>query len=676
MRRKTDLPELLAPAGSFEALLAAVEAGADAVYLGGKSFGARAFAENFNIEELARAVQYAHLHNVKLYVTVNVLVYDRELDELSKYLQDLYEIGIDAIIAADLGVVREIRRITPNMPIHASTQMSVHNTLGAAAAHSLGCERVVVARELSLENMREIIENSPVEVECFLHGALCVSHSGQCLFSSLVGGRSGNRGECAQPCRLPYNNGKYPLSLCDLSLANHVKELIESGVKSLKIEGRMKSPDYVYNVTKIYRRLLDEGRDISKDENELLLKTFSRGGFTDKYFIGRKQEKMTGVRSEDDKSNTKTLGKRTFEMKKLPLSAHLKILSGVPAKLCLKLKNSDKCATAFGAVPVLADTSPLSRLSLSERLMKMGQTPFTLDADDIEIQLDEGLNLPPSAINALRRDAVSGLLSSKRELLPFKQRAPKLKLKTEKMRTALFLDPEAYFQYKNRDAFFDICFLPIEYFCDGFENQDFLGIYLPPVIFNEEIPCVLQILKEARKRGVKYALCTNLSNVYILKELGFKIIADFRLNISNSESARAVLDLGIERFILSPEITIPMARDIGGGVIVYGRIPLMLTERCFIKESFGCNKCRSASFKDRRGASFPIIREYGHRNIIVNSVITYMADKLDELYESSLNFHHYIFTRETGEDIKAVVSDYKNKRKPKSFSEIRRIGIK
>ena len=236
MRRKDNLPELLSPAGDMQCLYAAVKGGADAIYVGGKAFGARAYAKNFSIDELAAAAKYCHLHGVKLYVTVNTLVYDKEMEELSDFVAELWRVGVDAVITADLGAIGEIKRRVPEMPIHASTQMSVHNTDGADAAFMLGCERVVVARELSSDNIRSVTENSKAEIEAFLHGALCVCHSGQCLMSSLVGGRSGNRGECAQPCRLPYSN-KYPLSLSDLSLAGRIRDLIDLGVSSIKIEG-------------------------------------------------------------------------------------------------------------------------------------------------------------------------------------------------------------------------------------------------------------------------------------------------------------------------------------------------------------------------------------------------------------------------------------------------------
>jgi putative protease len=354
MRRKGKLPELLCPAGSFECLVAAVEAGADAVYLGGKRFGARAYAKNFDTEELARAVSYCHLHGVKLYVTLNTLIYDKELSDAVSYAAELYEMGVDALIIADLGAVREIRRQVPRLPLHASTQMSLHNAAGVDVAERLGCERAVVARELSFADIKKITEGTGIEIEVFLHGALCVCHSGQCLFSSMVGGRSGNRGECAQPCRLPYNGG-HPLSLKDLSLAEHIPELIDSGVSSLKIEGRMKSPAYVYTVTKIYRRLLDEGRAATAKELSELRAVFSRDGFTDGYFTGKIKEKMTGMRSESEKSSVAEI---KFELKKTPVRAECRIILGEPSSLTLT--SGERTVTVTGAVPNTAENAPLS----------------------------------------------------------------------------------------------------------------------------------------------------------------------------------------------------------------------------------------------------------------------------------------------------------------------------
>ena len=411
--RSVNLPELLAPAGSFEALLAAVEAGADAIYVGAKSFGARAFAKNFDMDELKRAAVYCRLHGKKLYVTVNTLVLDKEIKAFTDFARALREVSPDAVIMTDLGAIRIFREIAPEIEIHASTQMSVHNSLGADEAYGLGCKRVVLARELSIENIKTVTEKCKPEIEVFLHGALCVSVSGQCLMSSLIGGRSGNRGECAQPCRLPYNSG-YPLSLRDLSLASHVTELIDAGVASLKIEGRMKSPDYVYTVTSIYRKLLDEGRNATKEELLALERAFSRGGFTDGYFTGKVFSKMTGIRSEADKKETREQGSREFLPRRLPLRAAASFELSKPSTLSLCL--GERCVTVFGDAPSVAEKAPLKEDELRARLSKMGNTFFTLEKSDIDIKLDEGINLSPGAINALRREAVSELEGINKEL--------------------------------------------------------------------------------------------------------------------------------------------------------------------------------------------------------------------------------------------------------------------
>lgn len=292
-------PELLAPAGSPEALDAALAGGADAVYIGGTLFNARMNAKNFERPALLQAVEKCHRSGAKLYVTLNTLVLDRQMKDALDFAAFLYGAGVDALIVADLGLSLEIHRRLPDFPLHASTQMSGHNAEAARFLHTLGFERMVCARELSGENIRQLVQNSPIEIEAFVHGALCVCHSGQCLFSSIVGGRSGNRGECAQPCRLPYN-GKYPLSLKDNCLAGHLQELTKMGVASLKIEGRMKSADYVYAVVSTYRRLLDENRDATGEEIGRMKEVFSRSGFTDGYFTGRISNEMLGTRTKEN----------------------------------------------------------------------------------------------------------------------------------------------------------------------------------------------------------------------------------------------------------------------------------------------------------------------------------------------------------------------------------------
>ena len=668
MKRRNLLPELLAPAGDMDCLYAAVAGGADAVYVGGRAFGARAYAKNFDLDELKYAVAYCHLHGVRLYVTVNTLVYDREMRELSDFVFELWKMGVDAVITADLGVIREIKRRAPGLSIHASTQMSVHNTDGAEAAFALGCERVVLARELSFSNIVSVTEKCSVETEVFLHGALCVCHSGQCLFSSLVGGRSGNRGECAQPCRLPYS-GKYPLSLSDLSLAEHITELIDSGVASLKIEGRMKSPEYVYTVTSIYRALLDEKRNARPSEKERLRQVFSRGGFTDGYFTDRKFDRMTGVRSESDKESTKSLLPMEFAPQKVKVRAQASFKLGEPSRLTLIL--GEKSITVFGAEPTSAINSPLTEDGLKDRLSKMGATLLTLDREDINIELDAGINLPPSAINALRRDCAEALVFPKNEAEDIGFEPENLtRYATKPLKTAQFLSVESFKELKNKknsslDSF-DIIFLPVEDF-DGAN-----GVYIPPVLTDSEISDAEKLLKIAVERGATYALVGNIGHIPLAQRAGLIPVGDFRLNITNSYARAVYADLGIRDTVLSAEITLPMARDIGGGEIVYGKIPLMITERCFIKENFGCEKCKAAELEDRTGAKFAIMREYGHRNLILNSRPTYMGDRKGELKNHKIYHEHFIFTNESATQIDSVIRSYIDS-KSLSF-EVRRVG--
>ena len=667
------LPELLAPAGNFECLLAAVEAGADAIYVGGKRFGARAFAKNFDIEELARAAVYCHLHGVKLYVTVNTLVDDKEFPELIEYAASLYRIGVDALIIADLGAIAEIRRCVPDLELHASTQMSVHSTAGAIAAKELGVSRVVVARELPLSEIKSIVRESGCEIEVFLHGALCVCYSGQCLFSSLVGGRSGNRGECAQPCRLPYN-GKYPISLKDLSLADHVPALIESGVASLKIEGRMKSADYVYTVTKIYRTLLDEGRAANAEEKEALRRAFSRGGFTDAYFRGNSSLPMTGIRSESDKEDSRTEATRTYEPKRVKVRAKVDIRLGKPSKMTLF--NDEKSVTAEGAVPVVAENAPLLDQPTRARLSKMGNTYLSLSPEDVELYLDEGVNLAPSALNALRREAAEKFESVCRELPEFEY-VPRryAKAASHPLTTAKFFSESAYLAAKRAvgdlSKYVDIPFVP------SLSSEKTLspgvGVYLPPIIFDGETEEIKNALKKAKKQGVMYALVSNLGQIELVKDFGLTPVGDFRLNITNSHSRAVYRKMGVNLAILSPELTLPKARDVGGSVITYGRIPLMITERCFMKENFGCKRCGNASLTDRRGEKFPMIREFSHRNIILNSVPTYLGDREKELSANRIFSKHLLFTVESGEEILRVLRAHKSG-EPLNGGKVRRAG--
>lgn len=689
MKRQQKLPELLAPAGDFDALVAAVAAGADAVYIGGARFGARAYAKNFSHEEMAAAVRYAHMFGVRVYVTLNTLIYDKETEEALAYAKSLYEMGVDALIIADLGMAALIGEKIPELELHASTQMGVHNTAGADFAARLGCRRVVLARECSEDDIKKIVDSASAECEVFVHGALCVCHSGQCLFSSLVGGRSGNRGECAQPCRLPYNNGTgYPLSLKDLSLADYVTSLISSGVSSLKIEGRMKSADYVYSVVSVYRSLLDAARNADGKDRKRLDEIFSRGGFTDGYFKGSVMGKMTGVRTEEQKQRTREISGAEFKKEKLPIYARATFRRGECARLelsALPRSRWDGTGVSYepltvecmGDAPEEALSAPMIKESLAARLAKMGNTPFCLDEENIEILLDDGLNMAPSLINALRRCAaekLEALYSAPIEKICkiSSDSAPRAEFDLTKRLNKAQFSSALFFRVDTFTALcreksdlikdIDVSFVPLAEYeaLDEDIRRLARGVYIPPVIMEREWNEATDMLARARTLGAEYALVGNISHVKLVNEYGFAPIADFRMNISNKYTAALLADMGIANAVLSAELTLPMARDIGGALITLGRVPLMLTERCFMKENFGCERCSRVSLCDRKGAKFPMMREWKHRNIIFNSLHTYMGDKRDELSSFGIKRAHFIFSSENAKEAAELLRTYKS----------------
>ncbi len=654
MKRSTALPELLAPAGGVEALYAAVAGGADAVYLGGR-FNARAYAKNFGDEELAAAVSYAHLFGVKVYVTLNTLVYDKELPELLAYAKTVRDTGADAVIVADLGVMKLLQKHLPDLPVHASTQSFVHNQETADFYFGRGATRVVAAREMSLSDIRTLVDTSKSEVEVFLHGALCVCHSGECLFSSLVGGRSGNRGECAQPCRLPYNGG-YPLSLKDLSLADHIPSLIASGVASLKIEGRMKSPSYVYGVTSIYRRLLDEGRAANAEEKKRLADLFSRGGFTDGYYTGNLRQRMTGTRSEADKERSRATENETpFLPARLSVEGKAVIQKDKPATLTL-LKGG-KSVTVTGDTPLLATGAPLTEETVKKQLCKMGGSFLSLAEADLSLTLEDGLFLPMGALNALRRRAVEAFCDAKRptQKEPLYEKTPLVKEGELPRRTALCHRPQQIKAIRV-SGLFDAIFYPL--LTEGFDALPTpQGVALPPVFMPSELDLVKEALQEAKNRGVKYALCPQMGAISLAKEAGLIPIGDFRLNITNRESLAEVRAAGAQDAILSPEMGLGAIGAMNAGrVLTYGRIPLMVTERCFIRENGGCQTCNEATLTDRRRVDFPMMRVYPHRNYILNSVPTYMGDKPEALLSAGILYEHYLFTIENERECEAVLT--------------------
>ena len=652
------LPELLCPAGSPEALDAAIEGGADAVYLGAAAFNARMYAKNFGGDDLRSAVLRAHSFGVKVYLTLNTLVTDRELPQFLQVAKEAYEAGVDALIVADLGGASAIHHAYPQIELHASTQMSGHNAQMGKLLADAGFSRMVVARETSLWDLKETVARSPIEIEAFVHGALCVSHSGQCLFSSLVGGRSGNRGECAQPCRLPYACGQkqgYPLSLKDLSLATHIPELIESGVASLKIEGRMKAPEYVRDTARIFRRLLDERRAATPAEMRALADTFSRGGFTDGYFTRRIDHSMLGVRSEEDKSRSRTV--KPFEglTRRIPLEIEVEVKANAPAQM--SLFDGIRRVSICGEIPMPALNAPLNRETVERSLTKLGGTVYSVGS--FSLSLDPGLMLPISKLNELRRAALAALMEEInpiRSLSPATSTAPAPMGRRQKRLTARFYDasqipPEAY-------EFFDLLYLPLDRHIEGIG-----GVVVPPVVFEGDLDRIEELLKKAKSKGATHALVGNLGHLETVRRAGLIPVGDFRLNATNNASIAKLEALGLEESLLSPELTLPQIRDLGGntGVIVYGRIPLMTLEKCVGKEVSSCEACArgKATLRDRRGVTFPVLREWEHRSVVYNSHVTSMSDRSAHLDQHRVLNRHFLFSTETSKEISQILRAHK-----------------
>ncbi len=668
MNKKIRLPELLSPAGSPEAFEAAIDGGADAIYVGGASFNARIHAKNFTEEALADAVKLAHTYGVKVYQTVNIMVQDRELEDFYRSAQRSAEIGMDAFIVSDLGAASLLHRALPDMPLHGSTQMSVHNAEGAKLLAEHGFTRVVPARELSKEDIAYMVENNPLEVEIFIHGALCVSHSGQCLFSSLVGGRSGNRGLCAQPCRLPYCAGdrkcgnEYPLSLKDMSLATHVREILESGVASLKIEGRMKSPEYVRGVTKIWRKLLDEARDATREDIEELSALFSRGGFTDGYYTGALTKKMLGVRSEEDKQLSRETERFHKITRKLPVDMQVRLQSNSPAVVTVSYGKHS--VTVEGDIPEAAINAPLDEVGITKCMAKLGDSPFVLR--NMDIQMTERLMMPVSRLNALRREAVAALSEKLAEKPIYRVEKNERKASQKKAydrKVGRFMTAEQLTEQAR--AYFDICLLPLDVYAN--ENTSADGFFMPAVVLDHEKETVSLWLEKAAEKKPTFAVLGNLGQIESVKKVlpDTKLIADFRFNVANDESMLFLEQKGFESTVLSPELTLPQLRDIHGSksAIVYGRLPLMTLEKCVIKALYGEQACRSvcpagkALMKDRKGILFPILREssLSHRNLIFNSLPTYMGDKQDELLRAGITDRHFLFTAESPDEVDCVI---------------------
>ena len=671
--------ELLSPAGSPEAVIAAVQNGADAIYMGLGNFNARRGAKNFTDEEFERSMRYCRIRGCKVYVTLNTLVNDREIAQAVESARLASQLGADGIIVQDLGLAYAIRQALPDIPLHASTQMSIHNLAGVEAAAEMGMTRAVLARELSLEQIKFITQHASIETEVFVHGALCFCQSGQCYMSALIGRRSGNRGMCAQPCRMQYSLGgrmdDYPMSLKDNCLVDRLRELEDAGVACLKIEGRMKRPEYTAIVTKIYSKALKEHRQPSDEEMETLEKAFSRQGFTQGYFNGDKKD-MFGRREEPDKDTEKlfTLARKGYsegELRRVPVHFYTVAEKGMPVK-AIAFDDDGNRAAAMGGVPEKARGQGLTATYITEQMFKTGGTPY--NCVENRAQADPGLYLPASEINDLRRRLVSEL--SEERAKPPIRRVGKLPEKPKgKLPTG---DPAMIFQVLTEEQLSPelaalkpkYLYVPLTLMSEKldllrpFAEQGTIPVaVLPRVIADNEAAAVYNMLSRMFDQGVNEALVGNLGHAMLAKKAGMKLRGDFGLNTFNSLSMEVIRQAGFISATASFELRLSQIRDmikpLDTELIIYGRIPLMVSDQCIIRHSAGrCNCQTPGQMADRMGSVFPVVKEFGCRNVIYNAHKLYLADKAEDVYAAGAWGLRMMFTTEGMRECVEVAKGY------------------
>lgn len=719
--------ELLAPAGSWDAFEAALSAGADAVYAGGARFGARAYAENMDQEQMCRAIDKAHLLGKKLYMTVNTLLKERELEELYGYLLPFYREGLDGVIVQDFGAMALMKECFPGLPLHASTQMTVTGPEGALLLKEYGVKRVVPARELSLQEIRAIHDRTGMEVECFVHGALCYCYSGQCLMSSLIGGRSGNRGRCAQPCRLPWEvfeggrrlNGRktaYPLNTRDMCTVELLPEIIGAGVCSLKIEGRMKRPEYTAGVVGIYRKYLDlletdpSGFRVGQEDLELLYGLFNRDGFNRSYYLQRNGRDMMALRNNREESSRQTETEKIYRTVRerwmnagmqTGISGKLFLKAGLPAGLTVTAGGA--AAKAEGAVVERAENRPVTRERVRSQLEKTGNSPFFFR--NLEIEMEEGIFVPIQVLNTLRRE---GLEALKEEILArFRRKAPERPDRTEEeaetgraMRTGkeetggtaqelwASVETEEQFLSLKRAGGIAGLYLPAESCIRktgdgksgvrGDELRKLLRAFrelhsrgkkvrlaLPHITRREDHPAYHALLDALKDTGLDGVLVRNLESAALLLERDMEdaVILDAGVYTFQNASREFWRALGVRRDTVPLELN---AREIsernnrGSEMIVYGRSPMMISAQCLKKNLDRCTRSHAAPvLRDRKGAQFPVACCCNScYNIIYNSVPTSLLADGESVKRTGCRSFRLSFTTEDGRETSLAAEQF------------------
>lgn len=684
--------ELLAPAGNLEIFKGVIESGADAVYVGGSMFGARAYANNFTEEELLEAIDFAHLRGVKVYLTVNTLIKNSEFSKLYDYLLPYYKRGLDAVIVQDIGVVKAIHEYFPSMEIHTSTQMTVTGADGVRFLSQFGVTRVVMAREVSLAEMKRIHEETGMELEAFVHGALCYSYSGQCLFSSILGGRSGNRGRCAQPCRLPYTvEGKkdeYILSLKDMCGIKALDKLHDAGVYSLKIEGRMKQLEYACGVVKYYRSYIDSMKPVSDADYERIKALGNRCGFTDRYYFDHNGSDMVTYVKPNFVSNA---AEPSPEKRKLSIEGELVLREGEPGSLTVK--RGDVTYKASIEPVSAALKAPLDKKAAIDRINKTGDTDF--EFSHIKAQIGENVFVPNGALNKLRRDAISGLCDkllkkyyrndARYADMSILTALPEHVVKSDAAYDEVINDYTTICSCMTRAQLdtlisyecFDVFYLDfdmydrntlIQQFADDVQSltkrNKKVYLMLPTIFRADSSDYFVTIAKELDKVSFEGFVVKNYEELYLTENLftGKKVILDHNMYTFNDVSKSAFFEHGVSGDTVPLELNsreIMHRNNIGSQMIVYGYYPLMTTANCVHKNTKGCDKKQKLIYlKDRYNKSFAVCNNCKEcYNTIYNSLPTMLTKNISKLKEAGIRSFRYSFTIETPKQIKAVMDD-------------------
>lgn len=672
--------EVLSPAGNWESLKAAAAAGADAVYFGSSDFNARRGAANFTNDEIKDVVAYCHQRGIKAHFTLNTVIFENEIDKALNLASLVCESGADAIIIQDIGLAKLILKSAPKIKLHASTQLSVHNLDGVNELAGMGFSRVVLARELSFEEIAQIAEKSTVELEIFVHGALCMSVSGQCYMSAFFGGcRSGNRGLCAQPCRLPFSvkNSGNVLSLKDLSLINNIRDLSKKGVFSLKIEGRRKRPEYVAAATALCAKAV-RGEDVTADELENLRAVFSREGFTQGYFEGHRGREMFGTRTPEDAAASAGVLKKLRSIYEGVERPRINVdfdfsMNSSETKLLVRDEDGN-LSEISGTKPEKAIKRAMDSDTVKDKLSKTGGTPFY--AGEFITRLEPGLTVPVSEINRLRRETLFDLLEMRGKTHKIDFKLPERSFSTEKHNFVekLRLRFRSVSQIPH-DLSFDnveLIILPVSELLNGIpsfvpKNVNICA-ELPRTFFGSD-EILLKQLEKIAEFGVKDALCGNVGAVSCARKAGFNIHGDFGLNITNSESVQAYSEQSLKSCTVSFETPIAAIKEITAhskipcGLIVYGRLPLMLVRNCPVRTFSSCGgDCR---IKDRTGCYFPVICQKGENAAgrqcveILNSRPLWLADSKRDILNTEISFSEFYFTTENINEIQNAVEAWK-----------------